>query len=197
MRNFFDSAYNGFLFGLKHQDPPRKHSKQRNYQQRSCVDVAASNKVFIPKKQLWVSLLLPARSKEYIRRMYLTHGNLDPWKSATKQRLQKMFIRKNWTLQEGQTDCTRHVQFLIQWREQEKSANTGNNTPTWSATISAQVTCHERQVLGVLQAGSQSPGCFTFPAEVKIAQRALLTIRKKLLLRNSYIQVGALIYCTS
>lgn len=87
-------AYSGFLCDLKHQDTPRKYSKQRKYWQKSCVDIAASKKVFIQRKQLGVSLLLPAWSKEYIRRMYLTHGNLDPWKSATKQRLQKMFIRK-------------------------------------------------------------------------------------------------------
>lgn len=127
-----------------------------------------------------------------------TWEHLDPWKSATKQRLQKMFIRKTGhykrTKQIVQGTCSfwynaenkkslqiqvTHPPELLQWARQ------CSGPLPWKAGA------------GVLQAASQSLGCFTFLAEVQIVHRALMTVKTKFIFRNSYIQAGALIYCIS
>lgn len=122
----------------------------------------------------------------------------DPWKSATKQRLQKMFIRKighyKRTKQIVQGTCS----FLYN-AENNRSLQIQVTHPPGTATMGMSVlrSLAMKGRAGVLQAASQSLGCFTFPAEVQIVHRALMTVKTKFIFRNSYIQAGALIHCIS
>lgn len=129
--------------------------------------------------------------------MYLTHGNLHPWKSATKQRLQKMFIRKTRHYKRAKQIVQDTCSFWYN-AENKKSLQiqvTHPPEPTRGTSMLRPLAMKGRH-WG--PSGSQPIlGYFTFPAEVQIVHRALMALQTKLLHRNSYIQVGALIYCIS